>query len=391
MSTSPMQYLDKAMEKVRDLGLLPDAGDSRRDPMVALLNQLTGIDEERVIAISRTLSQASFFNDVVREQVQAMDISNRYEDIANSFNSIRDDAKNMVDQLDDGKITTFERISNIWMKATRGDIADRFDKIKETYLEVTDATQEQIQREQAILDAYQDFRGALKESEIAALELLKQAQQLLEAAQTEVQQAMKAVEAFQGKDAAERARLEMARDEAVRALQAVEKKYQLAKDLSDNLTISYNTSEVVMARLLQTTNTKERVYSQAVTFFTTNETVLTALSASFTGMFGLHESTQTVEAMKEGVSQSLEVLAEVGGEIQEAAVRAGYGPTIRADAVKKLVDSVVSFQEKSREIIEEMRVQSTANANEIREAVEDGKRRMARLAESGEALAAEMV
>jgi hypothetical protein len=94
--------------------------------------------------------------------------------------------------------------------------------------------------------------------------------------------------------------------------------------------------------------------------------------------------------MKEGVSQSLEVLAEVGGDVQEAAVRAGYGPTIRADAVKKLVDSVVNFQVKSREIIAEMRVQSTANANEIREAVEDGKRRMARLAESGEALAVEM-
>ncbi len=389
MSGSPMQYLDKAMEKVRDLGLVPEDS-SATDPMVALLNQLTGIDEERVIAISRTLSQASFFNDVVREQVQAMDISDRYEDITDAFNSIRDDAKNMVDQLDDGKIGTFERISNIWMKATRGDIADRFDEIKDTYLEVTDATQEQIQREQAILDAYQDFRGALKESEIQALELLKKAEELLKAAQAEVQEAMKAVEGYQGEDAAERARLEMARDQAVRSLQNTEKKYQLAKDLSDNLTISYNTSEVVMARLLQTTNAKERVYSQAVTFFTTNETVLTALTASFTGMFGLHESTQTVEAMKEGVSQSLEVLAEVGGEIQEAAVRAGYGPTIRADAVKKLVDSVVNFQVKSREIIEEMRVQSTANANEIRTAVEDGKRRMARLAESGEALAAEM-
>jgi len=390
MSTSPMQYLDKAMEKVRDLGLVPKDSSGRTDPMVALLNQLTGIDEHRVIAISRTLSQASFFNDVVREQVQAMDISDRYEDITEAFNSIRDDAKSMVDQLDDGKIGTFERISNIWMKATRGDIADRFDDIKDTYLEVTDATQDQIQREQAILDAYQDFRGALKESEIQALELLKQAEKLLKDAQAEVQEAMEAVESYQGEDAAQRARLEMARDEAVRALQTTEKKYQLAKDLSDNLTISYNTSEVVMARLLQTTNAKERVYSQAVTFFTTNETVLTALTASFTGMFGLHESTQTVEAMKEGVSQSLEVLAEVGGEIQEAAVRAGYGPTIRADAVKKLVDSVVNFQVKSREIIEEMRVQSTANANEIREAVEDGKRRMARLAESGEALAVEL-
>ena len=390
MSTSPMQYLDRAMDKVRDLGLLPEPGSGRTDPMVALLNQLTGIDEERVIAISRTLSQASFFNDVVREQVQAMDISDRYEDITNAFNSIRDDAKNMVDQLDDGKLSTFERISNMWMKATRGDIADRFATIKDTYLDVTEATQEQIQREQAILDAYQDFRGALKESEIEALELLKKAEALLKEAQAEVQEAMQAVEDFQGEDMAERARLEMARDEAVRALQTTEKKYQLAKDLSDNLTLSYNTSEVVMTRLLQTTNVKERVYSQAVTFFSTNETVLTALTASFTGMFGLHESTQTVEAMKEGVSQSLEVLAEVGGEIQEAAVRAGYGPTIRADAVKKLVDSVVNFQVKSREIIDEMRIQSTNNANEIREAVEDGKRRLARLAESGEALAAEI-
>ena len=390
MSTSPMQYLDRAMDKVRDLGLLPEPGSGRTDPMVALLNQLTGIDEERVIAISRTLSQASFFNDVVREHVQAMDISDRYEDITNAFNSIRDDAKNMVDQLDDGKLSTFERISNMWMKATRGDIADRFATIKDTYLEVTDATQEQIQREQAILDAYQDFRGALKESEIEALELLKKAEALLKEAQAEVQEAMQAVEVFQGEDMAERARLEMARDEAVRALQTTEKKYQLAKDLSDNLTISYNTSEVVMTRLLQTTNVKERVYSQAVTFFSTNETVLTALTASFTGMFGLHESTQTVEAMKEGVSLSLEVLAEVGGEILEAAVRAGYGPTIRADAVKNLVDSVVNFKVKSREIIEEMRIQSTNNANEIREAVEDGKRRMARLAESGEALAAEI-
>ena len=116
-----------------------------------------------------------------------------------------------------------------------------------------------------------------------------------------------------------------------------------------------------MARLLQTTNAKERVYSQAVSFFSTNEVVLTALSASFTGMFGLHEGTQTVEAMKEGVSRSLEDLAEIGGKVQEAAVKAGYGPTVRADAVKKLVDSVVTWQTRSRELIEEMRVQSTAN------------------------------
>jgi hypothetical protein len=384
-----MKYLDKAMEKIRDLGLVPESDDGKNDPMVVLLNQIAEIDEERIIAIARTLNQTSFFNDVVREQVQAMDISNRYEDITNAFNSIRDDAKSMVDQLADGKISTFERLGNVWMKATRGDIATRFGKIKDTYLDVTDSTQDQIQREQIILEAYQDFRGAMKESEVLALEVLKKAEAIWEDAKAEVQEAMKIVEAYEGDDDVQRARLEMARDEKVRALQDTEKRYQIAKDLSDNLTIGYNTSDVVMARLLQTTNIKERLYSQAVSFFSTNEVVLTALTASFAGMFGLHESTQTIEAMKEGMSKSIEVLAEVGGKIQEAAVKAGYGPTIRADAVKKLVESVVNFQVKSQEIINEMRIQSTANAKEIRESVEEGKRRMARLAQGGNILLSE--
>jgi len=137
---------------------------------------------------------------------------------------------------------------------------------------------------------------------------------------------------------------------------------------------------------MQATNAKERVYSQSVSFFSTNETVLTALKASFTGLQGLHESTEALEAMKEGISKSLETLGEVGDAVQEAALRAGYGPTIRADAVKKLLDSVVGFQERSRTIINEMRTLSTKNSEEIRDAVEDGKRRLAKLAAEGNAL-----
>jgi hypothetical protein len=384
---SPMQYLDKAMNGLQDLGLLPEER-GQEAPIVALLNKISDLDEERIVAITRTLSQASLFNDVVREQVKAMDIGNRYEDITNSFNSIRDDAQKMVEQIEDGRLDTFERISNVWMKVSRGDIATRFDDIKSTYLDVTSSTQDQIQREQKILEAYQDFRGAMKQSEVLALEVLKKAETALAAAKDEVTAAMATVETYQGDDLAERARLELARDEKVRSLQHEEKRYQIAKDLSDNMTVSYNTSEVVMARLVQTTNAKERVYAQAVSFFSTNETVLTALSASFTGLFGLHESTQTIEAMKEGVSQSLEVLADMGGKVQEAAVRAGYGPTVRADSVKKLVESVVNYQTRSQEIIEEMRIASTRNAEEIKESVEEGKRRLARLAEEGNALLA---
>jgi len=219
-----------------------------------------------------------------------------------------------------------------------------------------------------------------------ALDVLETAEKRLEEKRVILQQASDAVANYAGTAPADRARLELDRDEKLRDMQNEEKRYQVAKDLADNLTISYNTSEVVMARLMQTTNAKERVYQQSISFFSTNETVLTALSASFTGMFGLHESTETLNAMKEGMSKSLETLSEIGDQVQEAAVRAGYGPTVRADAVKKLVDSVVNFQEKSRTIINEMRVASTKNSEEIRDAVEDGKRRLAELAAEGNAL-----
>ena len=383
-TATPLQYLDKAVNAIRDLGIWPEQ--QGEQPITGLLSQITELDETRVVLIGRTLSQASAFNEVVREQVEAMKIAERYEDITKGFDSIRDDAKGMVDQLADNRLDLLERASNVWMKVSRGDIATRFNKIRDTFLAVTADTKDQIDREQIILEAYRDFRGALKQAEVMALEVLETAEKRLEEKRVILQQASDAVANYAGTAPADRARLELDRDEKLRDMQNEEKRYQVAKDLADNLTISYNTSEVVMARLMQTTNAKERVYQQSISFFSTNETVLTALSASFTGMFGLHESTETLNAMKEGMSKSLETLSEIGDQVQEAAVRAGYGPTVRADAVKKLVDSVVNFQEKSRTIINEMRVASTKNSEEIRDAVEDGKRRLAELAAEGNAL-----
>ena len=383
---SPMQYLDKATSALRELGIVPpQAMDA---PINGLLEKISDLDQDRIVIIARTLGQTSVFNEVVREQTQAMEIGERYRQITEAFNSIRDDTKKMVDQLEDQKIDLFERVNNVWMKISRGDVADRFDDIKEVYLDVTRSTKDQIQREQIILDAYRDFRGALKHAEVMALEVLRTAEQKLEAAKADLQKASDAVAGFKGTEVAERARLELTRDEHLRRTQDEEKRYQIAKDLSDNLTVSYNTSEVIMARLMQMTNAKERVYAQAVSFFSTNDSVFTALKASFTGMFGLHEATQTLYEMKEGVSRSLEVLAEIGDQVGEAAVKAGYGPTIRADAVKKLVDSVITFQERSLEIVGEMRRLATQNSAEIRDAVEDGKRRIARLVAEGQALPA---
>ncbi len=380
----PLNYLDKALSKLRDLGLMPDKPDET--PVVAMIQRVSDLDTEKAVAIARTLNHTTVFNEVVRQQVSAMEVGERYEQIAAAFNSIRDDAQNMVKQLEDGKIDTLERMGNFWMKVTRGDIPSRFEKIKKTYNEVTHDSRDQIDREVTILESYRDFRGALKEAQVLAFEILKKAEAELQAVKSRLEEASKALETNTDTDQVAIAKLELARDERLRELQEEDKRYQVAKDLAENLSINYNTTEVIMARLVQSNEVKERVYSQAVTFFGTNETVFTALNASFTSLQGLHESTRTLEVMKEGINQSLETLAEVGGKVQEDALRAGYGATLKAQSVKKLLDSVVNFQEKSRVLINELRESSARNEQEIRQAVEVGKRRLVELTRAGETL-----
>ena len=379
LMVAPLRTLEKAVGQLKEMGLIPD-GDAKSEeaPVVALIQQVAEFDEDKAIAIARTLAQSTFFNEVVRNEIRDIKVGERYEGITAGFDSIRDDAKRMVEQLDDGKISTREKFSNAWMKMRRGTISERFDKIRDVYLDVSKDTKDAIQREQRIITSYMDFRGALKECQVLAYELLHIAEGKVQMSKKLVTDAQ-ALLATPPEDMVELSKLELDRDTKLRDLQELDKKYQIAKDLADNLKVSYNTTEIVMTRLVQSTEVKERVYAQSVTFFSTNETVFTALDASFTSMGSLHESTQTLEAMKDGVNKSLDTLSEIGDKVQEAGLRAGYGSTIQAESVKRLVDAVNNYQQNAVKIIAEMREEASTNADEIQKIVEDGKKRLVEL------------
>ena len=59
---------------------------------------------------------------------------------------------------------------------------------------------------------------------------------------------------------------------------------------------------------------------------------------------------------------------------------------VAGDGFGAIMARVAENQERSQEIIDEMRKQATQNSAEIREAVEDGKRRIAKLVADGKAL-----
>ena len=373
MSSQVIPYIDRAVQLLNKIGIIikPQAD----APILKLLDNVAEIDKNRVIAIARTLQQQSAFNQVVREQIDGVEVSQRYTKIVNHFDSIRTDMEKMLGWLDDGRLDFFERIKIGWMKLQRGSIPDRFNLIKKTYLQVSQETGNQIEREHIILNAYQDFRFGLKQAQITAEELVQIATSRLEECKDKLALAIADVDNFKEDDHVAKARLELIRDEALRNVQQEDSRYQIILDLANNLTVSYNSAEAVFARIQQTTSVKERVYQQSVSFFSTNEIVFTALSASITSLTGLSESTKTLDAMKDGMNKGIESIASAGNKQLEESLRAGYSSTIKADSLRALVDAIVNYQESSQQLIAELRNESIDNAKEIDRIVEDGKQR----------------
>ena len=368
------KYLDRSVEVLQRFGFLDKAQEESQ--LANLLEDTVSVDEARVVNIAKTVRHIGAFSQLVREKVQDMNVSDRYADVTQMFDSIREDSKRVLAQLEDGKIDFKERMSNWWMRLRRGTTHDRFEKIRDVYGAVSKDTKEQLENEDAIMNAYIDVRFALKEAEILSQEVLKKQTEILDTARAEFKGTVDAVEAYNGEDTAEKSRLELKRDETRRLFEDQDRRYQLIKDVSENLSMGYNVGETLVAKLKQTHDVKEQVYRRSATFFTTNEHVFTTLDAVYTSQLGLHETTQTLEAMREGANKGLEDVAELGRDLERAALKAGYGSVYNPQSVQKLVDAIVSYQEESIQTINQLRVESAQNAKEIGRIVEEGKKRV---------------
>lgn len=373
-------YLERAVTSLRSIGVNINA--TEQVPVLALLDKVAQYDPAKVTGIAATLQYSSTFNASIREQIGGMDISTRFLDIADSFNSIRDDAAEMAGWMADGKVDFKERLQLSWMKLRRGSIPDRFALIRTSFLDVCKTANDQIKRESVILNAYQDFRMQMKVSEVDAQSVMKIAEATLNAWKKTLQQANEAIETATQSgdvDGAQMAALELSRDEALRSVQDEDKTYQIVKDIADDLKTGYNTAELVFARVQQTSTVKERLYQRMAIFFSTNEIVLSGLAASFTTNSGLAEATNAMNATVDGTSRGLESLGTTGQKELGAAMRASYGSTIKAQSVKVLADAIVEFQSNMHKDVAELRLDSTNTANEIEAASEDSKRRFAAL------------
>jgi hypothetical protein len=369
--------LQKAIDKIKDLNLtltVPEA-----QPIAKIIERIEDVDQAKAVVIARTLSTMQAFDDLVSEKLEGSNYSDRFNAVTVGFNSIIEDSTRQVHQEEKGGAGFADRVGNVYMKLTRGDVADRFAKIEHIYRDVISESGKTLDIQRGILDAYVDARASLKEGEIAASEIFEAIKVQADAAKAKVEEMNGKVNAAPADmSASDRGRLELERDDAVNEARRQDDRYQIAKDLAEMLTVAYSVTETIFGRYNQAHKVLDRLHQKAVIFFDTQRPVMTAMKATFTGLMFVNEMSKTQTAMQEGLNKSLETLATLGGTVLKEGSRTAHGPAIRASSVKMLVDATVSFQEEVDTIVRESRELATVEAATIRKDVEDGKQRVAR-------------
>jgi hypothetical protein len=379
------KYMNSAIEKIKELGLSLVEPDSSL--VAPLVSKLAELDNTKALVIGRTLTYQGVFAEMADKNISAITYGSRFEEITEAFNSIVDDMKRMVGQAERNGVSFSERFGNLYMKVSRGDVAHRFDKVQSVFKDVMKDGLEQARREEKILAAYVDYRGALKEASVLTFDLMKIAEEQWNAAKAETVQANDAVVAAASAEPGERARLELTRDEAKLSEDAAEARWQSTKRISENLETSYNVGDMTFKRLEQIIRSKNEVVDEGNAFFSTNQIVFTALKVTVTGYIGLHEATQSVNAMKEGRAKAINAIADSGDKLLEAATTAAYTSTDNATAaaMKNLIEKTVSWQVREKELIAAARKQSSENTAQIAKDAEEGRQRL--IAASSEAAA----
>lgn len=376
--TQIVNWFDKALSTVVKAGVTFAAPDATAATIVApLVARLEKFDQTNALTVARTLQIGGSFNELVMREIGAADVGARFLTISKDFDSIRDDLKKMVTWLDDGKLDLVERISKSWMEFRRGTVAERFQNIRSVYGEVISATSNQLQKENLILTAYKEYRFSVKEAEASAAILLGKAESELAGLKTKLESVTRDLDTADNPEAS--TRLELERDVLLSQISEADSDYQLAKDLYENLKVSYNASELIFARIQQNVSMKEQVQQRSVVFFSTNELVFTGLATAFTSTQGLAESTSALEQMKVGVNNSLQDLATYGTQQLEKSTKAAYGATIDVAAVKALANSIVEYQTSLGGMIADLRQEATAAANQIEHETNEAKAKFSTL------------
>jgi len=154
----------------------------------------------------------------------------------------------------------------------------------------------------------------------------------------------------------------------------------VATNLVNDMRVGQGAGDAVVEKLKQTHKAKIAVQDRAITFFGTNEHVITALCVALQSEKGLNERTQTLEELQRGTEKAMDVLAEIGAKVDKQAIEKAYGESLNPEVVGRLVDAMVNYQKEVIELTAAARAKAEETSKAIVARVQAGQEELARLA-----------
>lgn len=365
--------LQSAIDLVKSLKLYND--EKKPGEMIAVIEEVKDVDPDQVFFIARTLAEQVTFDSIVMKKIGGIAVGDDYKEINEAFASLRKDLKEAAENAADGEEGIFDKLVGFFKEMTKGGVDDRWARIEQTFERVTSTLAAQLKAEKEIMLAYQMFRGALGQSQVAALNVKAALQAQLDAAKAKSKAAQDALDAAQSADDATKVSLQIARDEANNGVAKAESRYDVGKDLAEHLMIAYNVSEVTMKKYEGLTNLKDRVHKRMVSIYSTNRVTLASFKAVYSAAVGLAEGTKTLDAMTGGMNDTLNDLADLTGDINKKAIKSGYGATVSPEAMRNFTQAMLKEFDEFDSLVAESRAEATRSAEEIRADGEDLQRR----------------
>ncbi|MBU0979420.1 MAG: hypothetical protein KJ709_01320 [Nanoarchaeota archaeon] len=356
--------LGKIVERTAQF--LADHGVTHTDeenPLVGILDDLEPIDPEEIGQIAMVVQYMSEHNAFVREQIKAMPYDDRHNRIEDNFKSIIDDLKIVEGQYaDDNRISTFERWHNRIRHAIKGTTHERFEDIRNLYLEIAADTRERLQHQAVVLGNYSQYRKALKMAEGKAHGVKKTQKGNYDAAVNAMGLAAQTLADYKGDDGEERSRLEGIRDDAITKKNEEVLRYDRIKRIAEFMTVGYNLGDMLMVKLTEKKALEQLNYDSSVTLFQTHEGVFTALDLLLTVDQGMREQLGGKEELIKGTESAIDYVMNQSFDLDVAVATAGYGDGMDRKVAEKLKQHLVEYLTKMEQVKEDNRKISTETA-----------------------------
>lgn len=384
LKLDPRNKLHKARRALQLIGVTVEVDSKAQAATLSQIRELEELGPEETAHLVDVVQSMNAFDQLVSDNLRQMNVGERHNEIAENFESIIKDLERKIrgasGESNVGR-KWVDKIQDKLIAWKRGDIKERFEKIKVAYESVYADSDQQIVHEIAILDAYRDYREALRDSMYIAESLKLKATEARDQAGERLKDVKEKMEALP-EDATlmEQGPVQIEMDEAQRAFEQLDRRQDIAASLHEKLTISYTVSEAVMTRYAETTKIRENVQRQSSIFYTTNNGVMNVLKATILQLEGTVESAESLAVMKEKSTKMLKKITDNSSALSRVAQRAtevAYEASITPEQLRDLYKKTVDFKLEQAQTVIRLRNKRDENLKAVQVELKKGQEALA--------------